>query len=199
MYFTLFDTETTGLPYHENAPLRLQPRIIEFGGLVTDGETILDTLEFICDPGVEIEPIITKITGITNDDLADKEPFSAYVESLASFFAYSPCGSAAPQLVRVAHNLAFDRHMLQFDLERLGLSLDSIGFDLPDCEGPRAIMLCTVEQTTHQYGRNMKLQELYTEHCGEYVQKHRALDDVKLMHELCQKMGIYELLKGQQQ
>ncbi|WGN90702.1 DNA polymerase III epsilon subunit [Burkholderia phage vB_BglM_WTB] len=195
MYFTLFDTETTGLPYHEKAPLRLQPRIIEFGGLVTDGEQILDTFEFVCNPGIEIEPIITKITGLTNEDLAGKEFFSSYVEGLADFFGYSPCGSPVPQLVRVAHNLSFDRHMLEYDLARIDLTLDAIGFDRPNCDGPKALMLCTVEQTMHQYGRRMKLEELYNELVGEYEQTHRALDDVKLMHEVCKRLGIYELIK----
>lgn len=180
LVFAPFDTETTGLPIHRLSPVSKQPRVIEFGGIITDGNEVIATCEFICNPGVVIEPIITEITGLTNEDLKQYPPFEHYVPQLAEFFAQADSC--------IAHNLSFDRNMLTWDLQRLGLTLDAINF-------PR-IQLCTVEQTFPTYGRMMKLIDLYERVTGEeYTQKHRALDDVRLMHVMCQKLGIYEIGK----
>lgn len=185
MLFAVFDTETTGLPFHPEADLKLQPRIIEFAGLITDGKEILDTLKFICNPEMEIEQIITDITGLKNEDLRDKPLFKTFVPKVKAFF------SAARG--RIAHNLSFDKGMLHFDLIRCDMSLDDINWFWSDRS---AVEICTVEQTFHQYGRRMRLQELYQEDFGPYVQKHRALDDVILLHNICQKRGVYDAFIG---
>ena len=176
MLFAVYDTETTGLTLHPQADLKQQPRIIEFGGLITDGKEIISELEFICNPGIAIEKVITDITGLTNEELADKPPFSEFIEPLAAFFSRAHAS--------IAHNASFDKSLLAFDLLRCGQTLNNINFPY--------VTVCTVEQTFHQFGRRMKLVELYEMYCGPYVQKHRALDDVKLLHEVCQKIGLYE-------
>lgn len=176
MLFGIYDTETTGLPFHQDAFIKQQPRIIEFGGIITDGTEIVDTLEFICNPGIAIDPIITEITGLTNDDLADKLAFADYVPQMSAFFSQADAS--------VAHNHSFDRNLVMFDLRRVKLTLDDIRF-------PK-LNICTVEETYHRYGRRMKLIELYTEFCGEYVQKHRALDDVMCLFEICKNIGLFE-------
>ncbi len=174
--FAVFDTETTGLTVHPLARLDQQPRIIEFAGIITDGVEILAELEFICNPGIAIEAIITEITGLTNKDLDDKPPFSNFVDDVGKFFAAAD--------VAVAHNLSFDKALLEYDMIRAGLPFDKLGFP--------AIHCCTVEQTMPMYGRRMRLNELYELHVGEYVQKHRAMDDIKLLHAVCQKTGVYD-------
>lgn len=180
MLFAPFDTETTGLPAHRLVSINKQPRIIEFGGMITDGENVLSTLEFICNPGVAIEPIITEITGLTNSDLEDKPPFKEFVPQLKEFFSKADAS--------IAHNLSFDLSMLEWDLARIDLGLEDINF-------PK-IKICTVEQTYHRFGRRMRLIELYERITGQpYVQKHRALDDVRLMHEMAQVMGVYNIGK----
>lgn len=176
MFFAPFDTETTGLTVHMDAPLKMQPRIIEFGGLITDSNEILHTLEFICNPMVSIDSDITRITGLTNEDLADKPPFEYFIPQLKDFFGKTDAG--------IAHNFSFDENLLRYDLQRLGLTLEDIDF-------PK-IKICTVEQTMPFFGYNQKLDALYKRFCGEYVQKHRALDDVKLLHEICQTIGVYD-------
>jgi DNA polymerase III epsilon subunit-like protein len=185
MLFSVFDWETTGLPFHPDAELSKQPRAIEFGGIITDGESILEELEFICNPGVLIEPIITEITGLTNDDLADKPPFKHFLPQLANYF-----NSARG---RIAHNLSFDKGILTFDLQRLGLALAAVNWHGP--EG-NAIEICTVEQTFHMYGKRMRLQDLYSIHFGAWQQRHRALDDVLKLHEVAKKEGVYEAFRN---
>lgn len=189
MLFSVFDTETTGLPLHRDAPLRKQPRIIEFAGLITDGKEILDTLEFICNPGIAIEPIITEITGLTNKDLEDKPPFSKFVGDVRDYFKKSTG--------RIAHNLSFDKGMLVFDLRRIDMTLDEISWNA-DERGEPAVEICTVEETFHQLGKRQRLQDLYQRHFGPYVQKHRALDDVILLHKIAQAEGVYEALTSQE-
>ncbi len=176
MIFCLKDFETTGLTRHPLADIRRQPRAIEFAAILTDGETILDQTEFICNPGVPLEPIITKITGLKDSDLIDKSPFSDYVEQIADFMA----GSDAI----IAHNLSFDKAIMTYELARLGHGLEMINYP--------AIEICTVEQTLPLYGRRMKMTELYEELAGPYVQKHRAMDDILMLHEICKTLGVYK-------
>jgi DNA polymerase III epsilon subunit-like protein len=176
MLFSILDTETTGLPLHPAAPLENQPHLIEVGSIITDGHTILEVFEFICNPRIAIEQIITDITGLTNDDLRDKPPFEHFLPGLQEHFAKVDAV--------IAHNLSFDRGMFEFDLKRIGKTLADINW-------PR-LEICTVEQSFPLYGRRMKLQELYSLHVGPYVQKHRATDDARLLHEVCTKMGVYD-------
>jgi len=189
MLFSVFDTETTGLPFHREADLRLQPRIIEFAGLITDGKEILSTVEFICNPGIAIEPIITKITGLTNEDLEDKPPFSHFVPQVKAYFGATRG--------RIAHNLSFDKGMLVFDLSRLGLDLEAVDWHV-NANGEKALEICTVEETFHQYGKRQRLQDLYQRHFGPYEQKHRALDDVILLHKIAQAEGVYDAILSQE-
>jgi DNA polymerase III alpha subunit (gram-positive type) len=177
MIFAVHDWETTGLPLHSDARLGQQPKTIEFGGILTDGNEVISTTEFICNPEIQIEQIITDITGLTNDDLRGYGPFSDNLDALKAYF------SAAD--VIISHNLSFDKRMLDFDLRRIGLTLVDVGWT-------DQIEICTVEQTFHMYGRRMRLTDLYNTLVGEYVQKHRAVDDVLLLHKVCQTLGVYE-------
>ncbi len=181
MLFSIYDTETTGLPNHFKSPLAKQPRVIEFGGIVTDGASILKTLEFKCNPGIEIESIITKITGITNDDLRDKPPFQHFLPDLKDYFA----GTDAS----IAHNASFDKNMLTFALRRIDKDLTAISFP--------QLAICTVEQTMPIFGRRMKLTELYSHYVGPYEQKHRALDDVMMLFAVCKEIGLFDAMHGE--
>lgn len=183
LIYAVFDTETTGLPFHPLADLSLQPRIIEFAGLITDGKEILHTEEFICNPGVQIEKIITDITGLTNEELAKHPPFEVFVPRVLDFFQRARG--------RIAHNESFDKSMLAYDLQRIGKTLEDISW-YNDINGAPCVEICTVEQTFHKYGKRMRLQDLYELHFGPYVQKHRALDDVKLLHGIAEKEGVYD-------
>lgn len=179
MKFAILDTETTGLPYHRLAPLKQQPRIIEFAAILTDGITIFDQIEFKCNPGMEIEAIITKITGLTNADLREMPDFSRYIPDLKEFLSQADAA--------VAHNMSFDKSMVAYDLARRGLELDDV--DWPP------LSLCTVEETMPLHGKRMKLEQLYELHFGAKTQKHRALDDVIDLHKVCQKIGLYEAFR----
>jgi DNA polymerase III epsilon subunit-like protein len=107
----VFDTETTGLPLHPDAPLEKQPKIIELGAALLD-ETgaVVDTFQQLLHPGEDITEEITKITGITNEQLKDQPKFVDVLPQLREFFDRA--------FAVFAHNLPFDKKLLQFDLKR---------------------------------------------------------------------------------
>lgn len=160
-----FDTETTGLVKNSLVALDQQPRVIEFFGHLVDSETgkVLDEIEFFCDPGVPIDPIITKITGIKPSDLAGKPPFSAGIARIEAALAQADCV--------FAHNLSFDMALIDFEFRRVGKQV----------VWPQR-KVCTVEQTEWMKGHRLKLIDLHTELFGEpFTGAHRARTDVDAM------------------
>jgi DNA polymerase III epsilon subunit family exonuclease len=181
MNIVIFDTETTGLPLPKTAPLEKQPRIIELGAVVVDKKGCLGELSQLLDPGVEISAEITKITGITNDQLKGKPTFKEFLPELKAFFADTQ--------VLIAHNAPFDRKMLELELERV---------ECTDFPWPEQVV-CTVQEYQPQFGKRPKLLELYERVMGvPLAQTHRALDDVKALHECIAKDGFLELLFGEE-
>lgn len=164
----VFDTETTGLLLHPSAPLEKQPRIIELGAaLVAPDGTVVDTYNQLVHPGEQITAEITKITGITNEQVADAPPFAQVLPALRAFFARADGV--------VAHNLPFDKGMLMNELRRCGVT----DFPWPQHE------LCTVGANRATWGRNPKMTELYAAVLGKpLAQTHRALDDVLALVEI---------------
>lgn len=163
----IFDTETTGLPNAEAAPLSSQPHIIEFAAIKVDDElNEIERLEFLCNPGVHISDKITEITRLTNADLEDKPPFEHYISRLNKLFL------GTNNLI--AHNLAFDRNLLKFELLRLNRLT---AFPWPPNQ------ICTVEKTFHIHGYRLNLNKLHTELIGtEHVNgAHRAMADVEAL------------------
>jgi len=175
MPLLIFDTETTGLILHREAKDELQPRIIEWGGLLVDeaGEDI-EELDILINPGMALPPRITQITGITDDDLKDQLPFAAAMPLLFNMFKRAD--------VMIAHNLPFDRGMMELDLRRAGA--------LETWPWP-ARGICTVQEHTEEWGRRPKLTELYEFYMKEKLaQSHRALDDVRALKAICLKAGV---------
>lgn len=165
----VLDTETTGLVNHPNAKLSTQPRMIEVGAVLLEwpSQRILRELELLVNPGVALEPIITKITGLTDEDLVDEPPFIELLPQIREFFVGAD--------VLIAHNLPFDKAILHYELVRAGV----IDFPWPRWE------LCTVQENEPAWGRRPKLIELYEAATGKiFMQKHRALDDVHKLTEI---------------
>ncbi len=168
----VLDFETTGLTLHPDAKPELQPRAIEFAGVVVDLEgNVLHSDSFLINPGFPVSDEITKITGITNEQLAPEPPFSAYVPRLRAMF--EGCSAL------IAHNLPFDRAILAHELRLLGLG-DEWPWPAHD--------ICTVQLYEPIWGRRPKLIELYeTVMDRKYEQTHRALDDVMALADIVRK------------
>ena len=160
----VFDVETTGLPKAEGSDLDIQPKIIEFGALKLDDDLKeIGKLEFFCNPGHPLDPMITKITGITDDMLKEEKPFVAYYGELCDFFL--------GEREMVAHNLPFDRKILRFELERLD--------KVTKFPWPRD-HICTVEVGQRVWGKMRKLGDIHEELFGAKIEgAHRSINDVE--------------------
>ena len=165
----VFDLETTGLPLAEGADLNLQPRITEFGAIKLDEDLKeIDVIEFLVNPGIPLDPKITKITGLTDDMLKDQKPFIARLDQIVDFFL--------GERILVAHNFPFDRAILKFELERVGRILS---FPWP----PEQI--CTVEVGETVWNKKRKLGDIYLEVTGqEHKGAHRSIADVRALIEI---------------
>lgn len=174
MKFLVFDTETTGLYKHPHAKMSVQPKIIEFGAaLVNSSGEVLEELSLLINPQEPLEEIITKITGLKDEDLVNQPTFPEVYEQIRDLFRKADAA--------IAHNLPFDSTLLNLELQRH--RLDDFVWP-PFC-------ICTVQETAPEWGRRAKLTELY-ERCtgGPLAQAHRALDDVMALVEVAKKLGI---------
>lgn len=174
----IYDTETTGLVKHPNAPLAKQPSMIEFGAaaLSLKNGKVMKTLRTFVHPGEEVTSEITRITSITNEDLLKAPTFlQAWSSTILPFLRK---GS-----IVLAHNEPFDRAIVEYELKRANKT-----FKWPQT-------FCTISLYRERWGRDMKLTELYATIMGkELDQKHRALSDVEALVEIVQKENLWRLL-----
>ena len=169
----LIDFETTGLTAPSVADLDKQPRVIEVGVVVYDDGALVKEHSELISPGVEISAEITKITGITNDDLKGRRTFVEVLPTLRQMFADTD--------FFIAHNAPFDRACLEYELKRAACD----DFPWP----PNTI--CSAQEFTHEFGYRPKLTELYERKMGApLAQTHRALDDIKALAEVLLKEGM---------
>jgi len=167
MISLVFDTETTGLPLPDCADLDKQPRIIELAVARIEHGKIVAEHSWLFDPECPLSAEITKITGLTDADLAGKPKFRELLGEIEEAFG------GAEQLI--AHNAPFDVGLLGFELSRAART----GFPWP----PTTI--CTVQEFMHEKGRRLKLTQLYELKMGRpLAQTHRALDDVRALCEI---------------
>lgn len=174
MRFAIIDTETTGLLNH---PLvGNQPRMIEFGAVVIDGHEWVRRYSFLVNPGINITPEITRITGISNEELQKAKPFSELCSEIRN--ATFDCDAV------FAHNLPFDKTIVDCEFSLIGQEL----------RWPRH-QICTSQESENQYGKRMKLKQLYELVVGEkWVQQHRALDDAEKLAEIILASDYYDAL-----
>ena len=182
----ILDVEATALNDFTLAPLDHQPELLELYAVKYNErlEGKGEVLQFKCKPRAGTIPeAITKITGITWDDVKDAKGFPGHYRMLCDFFL--------GERVVVAHNAPYDLGVLRWELTRMG---KEFVFPWP----PRQI--CTVELTQHLRQKDgsqkfFKLTELYLYLFNkELKQEHRAGSDtialVAIVREL-RKRGLW--------
>jgi DNA polymerase III epsilon subunit family exonuclease len=175
----IFDTETTGLLMPSVADIEKQPKIIEIGALAVDENGVVGELSQLLNPNEILDPQITKITGIKDEDLVGKPSFIEFLPQLKEFFDGTD--------FLICHNAPFDTGLLKNDLVRA---------DCDDFPWPAEI-ICTVQEYKPQFGYRPKLLELYERILGrKLAQTHRALDDVHALYEAIKADGFMDLLFG---
>ncbi|MCF8236641.1 MAG: GIY-YIG nuclease family protein [Saprospiraceae bacterium] len=148
--YAVVDLETTG-----GRPDR--DKITEIAIVIHNGEDIIETFSSLINPGVSIPPMITRITGITQEMVDDAPPFYEVARQVALM---------TEQTVFVAHNVRFDYQFLREAFSDLGFT-----FSRPH--------LCTVKMTRKAFPGlpSYSLGNLIR-HFGISVNsRHRALDD----------------------
>jgi len=105
----VIDTETTGVDPQKD-------RIITFAVLYITPTNTVSRSEIMVNPGIPIPPEATEIHGITDADVADKKPFSAYAASLLENL--SLCDLCGYNLIN------FDVPLLWEEFFRCGLGWD---------------------------------------------------------------------------
>lgn len=102
--FVAFDTETTGLsPYSH---------VVEVGAVKFKGNHIVDTFCHLVKPPVPIPAVATKIHGITNEMVKEKDGFEVVGRGFLKFIEGA---------ILIAHNAPFDLKVLTVELKRCGL------------------------------------------------------------------------------
>ncbi|HEX9694925.1 MAG TPA: DEDD exonuclease domain-containing protein [Actinomycetota bacterium] len=151
--FCIVDLETTGGAPGSSA-------ITEIGAVKVRGGEVLGEFQTLVDPGCDIPPMITVLTGITSAMVIGAPRIE---EALPAFLEF--CGDA----VVVAHNASFDTRFLNFEAERLGYGR---------MENP---VVCTVRlarRLVRDEVPNLRLETLARSLRGR-LPSHRALDDAR--------------------
>lgn len=107
--YVVFDLETTGLEA-ENS------KIIEIGALKYINNELVSEYSVLINPEVPIPEVITKITGLTEEQLNDKKTIQEVLPEFILFIEDLPL---------VAHNSSFDLSFIEENIKRLGLPMIS--------------------------------------------------------------------------
>lgn len=150
--YAIIDIETTG-------GMVKRDRITEIGIVIHDGEKITEQYESLINPGRSIPGNITRITGITNDMVAEAPPFYEVAKTIVEM---------TEGAVFVAHNVRFDYGFIRQAFAELGYTFTKR-------------QLCTVRLSRKAFPglKSYSLGNLI-KHFGIHVNaRHRALDDAK--------------------
>lgn len=105
--YVVFDLETTGLEKETD-------KIIEIGALKYRNNKLVDEFSVLINPGIKLPPVITKITGLTDEDLKAKNTIDSVLPEFIRFIE---------DLTLIAHNSEFDLGFIEESIKRLGLNM----------------------------------------------------------------------------
>ena len=155
----LIDVESTGAH-----PVR--DRITEIAILRVEDGVLVERWESLVLPDISIPPLIQRVTGISNEMVADAPRFDALLERVQGLLA---------GCVFVAHNARFDFGFIKTAFARLGRDFD-------------ASVLCTVKLSRalfpehHRHG----LDALIERHGLQCSARHRAMGDTEALWQFVQ-------------
>lgn len=152
------DIEGTELLKPDAALLQDQPHLVEFAGIKLD-DNLVETgrLHFLCNPGVPLPELFTKITHITQDDIKDAPSFTVKYPDLVEFFL--------GQRELVAHNLSYDESIIKYSLMRIDKLLH---FPWPP------VHICTADISATFRGYRLGMADLHQLAAGELMEQRIA-------------------------
>lgn len=148
--FAVIDIETTGgMPGRD--------RITEIAILVFDGKKIIDSFQSLINPERSIPPQISRITGITNEMVAD-----------APYFY-----EIAKQVIEITEDCIFVAHNVRFDYNFIVNEFKSLGYTYSKRK------LCTVRLARKAFPglQSYSLGKLINHFSIDVQSRHRAYDD----------------------
>ncbi len=152
--FSVVDVETTGVSARFN-------RVTEIGIITFRGDEIINMYNSFINPGCPIPREITRITGISDKDVADAPSFDDVAREIYS---------QLENTVIVGHNLAFDYQFLRAEFLRAGI------------QEFNPMQICTLRLARRLYPQ-LKSKSLgnVAHHLQIFVARaHRALDDADI-------------------
>lgn len=162
--YIAFDLETTGLNPLEN-------EIIEIGALkVRDGKVIDRFMEFIR-PLSSISPLVSGLTGITDEMVADARPRSKVVSDFLTF---------CEDDVLIGHNVSFDYSFMKCSAAQDGLPFEKMGIDT-----------LKIAKKVHRDLSSKSLGSLCEHYNIENKAAHRAYHDALATAKLYQTLAHY--------
>lgn len=169
----MLDVETTG-----GSPVT--DRLTEVAAARFRGGRCLGTYQSLVDPRCAIPPLVTLLTGITDDMVRDAPPASAVLPSFVEFVGDG---------VVVGHNVGFDIGFLDASLDALGRAeIANVTVDT----------LALARRLVRDNVRNCRLSTLARTLRLDHLPAHRALADVlataDLLHRLIEAATGYGVL-----
>ena len=117
--FVAFDIETTGTFGAANGDAEAE--ITEIGAVKVIGGQIVERMDWLCNPGRPITPMVSRLTHITNEMVVNEPPVSEIIRRFADF---------AEGLPLVGHNIkSSDLHYITRAANRAGVRLENPFFD----------------------------------------------------------------------
>lgn len=170
--YVVLDLETTGLDI-------VHDQIIEIGALKYEkGDT--SCFQRLVRISGGIPAIIEKLTGITDQMLADGVELEAALREFLSF---------AGDLPLVGYNLGFDLKFMEAGMRSCGL---------PAAAGNRTCDLLKLVKKEKLFQRDYKLSTTLKSYEIEGTVPHRALEDARLVFELSRKVNIFDIMAGEE-
>lgn len=154
----VLDTETTGLSSFED-------RIIEVAAVRYKNGQPMDRFVSLVNPGVPLDPEITRLTGITDRELKKAPAFAEIAPKVRDFIGELPV---------VAHNAVFDVDFIITECARAGVKID-----IKYINTVRMAKWCLPPQPDYKLATLIETFGLL-----DHAQEHRALSDVEACENL---------------
>ncbi len=161
MKFSFVDIETTGAHARHD-------RIIEIGILRVEDNKLVKTYQKLINPETYLNPFISQMTGITEQDLERAPTFEEVKEEILEIL---------DDTIFVAHNVRFDYGFLRNEFKRYGIGFSSK-------------QMCTVKLSRTLFPQYTKhsLDSLVERFQFQMQNRHRAYDDAKVLWDFYQKV-----------
>lgn len=146
-------------------------RITEIALLRVEGGEIIDQFSSLVNPGSPIPHWITRLTGITNNDLVHAPYFDEIAENIN----------------RIMKDAIFVAHNVRFDFSFIKRQLEACGYEF------RPKLFCTVRLSRAIYPEHTghSLQKIIERHKISVNDRHRAYDDAKAIYDFT-RLAIQE-------